>query len=48
MTSSDECISHPKVFKGKRHEQLLTKIDTVKVALEVNVSRGEKEFIPRV
>jgi hypothetical protein len=44
MTSSNKCISHPKIFKGKRHEQLLTKIDTVRVTLEVNMSRVEKEF----
>jgi hypothetical protein len=48
MTSSDECISHPKVSKGKRHEQLLTKLIRFKVTLEVNVSRVENEFRSRV
>jgi hypothetical protein len=39
MPSSDRCISHPKVSKGKRHEQPLTKSIRFKVILEVNVSR---------
>jgi hypothetical protein len=39
MISSDECISHPKVSKGKRHGQPLTRSIRSKVTLEVNVSR---------
>jgi hypothetical protein len=39
MTTSDECISHPKIFKGRRHEQLSTKLIWFKVTLEVNVLR---------
>jgi hypothetical protein len=49
LISSDECISPPKVFKkGKRHGQPSTKIDSINVTLEVNVSRDKNGFRPRV
>jgi hypothetical protein len=37
LISSDECISHPKVFKGKMHGQVLTESIRFKVTLGVNV-----------
>jgi hypothetical protein len=48
MTSSNECISHPKVSKGKRHGQSLTESIRFKVNLEVNVSRVKNELRLRV
>jgi hypothetical protein len=48
MTSSNKCISHPKVSKGKRHGQPLTKLIRLEVTLEVNVSGVKNELSPRV
>jgi hypothetical protein len=48
MTSSDECISYPKVFKGKRQGQPLTKSIWFKETLEINVLRVKEELKPRV
>jgi hypothetical protein len=45
MTSSNKCISHSNIFKRKKKEAKATinEIDTVKVALEVNVLRVKNE-----
>jgi hypothetical protein len=49
ITSSDECISHPKVSKRERgmgnHQR---KSNRFNATLEVNVTRVKNEFIPKV
>jgi hypothetical protein len=48
MTSSNKCISHPKIPKGKGHGQSLTELIRLEVTLEDNVSGVKNEFRPRI